>query len=70
MLVPSASLIPATSCEQIERFAAGDVDRAADGGRRIGREQVAMHDVFDVREIARLLAVAKNSRPAGRPAFP
>ena len=63
MFVPKRAVDSVHELQQVERLAAGDVDRAADRSRRVGGQQVAVDDVVDVREVARLLAVAEDRRP-------
>ena len=50
----------------IERdlFATSNIHSKANGIRRCRREQVGLHDVSDVGEIACLLSIAKDDRPA------
>src|SRR5947209_4963194 len=50
---------------RIERdlFATSNIHSKANGIRRARREQIGLHDVSDVGEIACLLSIAKDDRP-------
>ena len=53
--------------QQARAAAVGHVEHPAGHVRRVGRQQVAMHDVGHIREVARLPAVAIDRRlPAGQ----
>ena len=47
-------------------LAVGDVDDLAHAARRLGGAEVRVHDVRDVCEVARLLAVAVDDGPRAR----
>ena len=63
-LVPTIRFMTDSSCVQRNPGAARDVDHLAGRLRRLARAQHAVDDVGDVGEVAGLLAVAVDRRPA------